>query len=383
MNPLDLYSKVSDLSDIKLLLSDTSDGESHHVEFKQVRIDVATVGKADVGDFKLDVAKEMSAFANTDSGVIVLGYDGKNKQVVNSTPELQEWVDKNIADMLEPRLSGVMIKTIGDKDRVVVVYVPKGKAIPYRVASASSYNSNRRANVREYYQRIGTNSVPIPEPIVRTMYRSSDSALDIEIFPKIIEAKEHIHESDHGRGYIRLGLFVKPDSTRLIEKYYLSSEAYLLNSSFRRINKEPIIINEGSLKDGVIPPADKLFRLNSLDIRSEIDSDKSSWPSASMGDNIDLPGQDTETISNTSFRNIYAIHIHTEYACDGMPMRVDDRVIILGSERNIDESTWHEESYWIDERCKVIRYVSFGANSNLTPMYAMEAYIRENINHEV
>ena len=381
MSSLDLFNKIEDISDIQAVSSDTEDGESHYVEFKQVRLDLYVANKADVGDFKLDIAKEVSAFANTDSGVIILGYDGEAKKVINNTANLQDWVDKNLADMLEPRLSGVMTKTVGSKDKVVVMYSPKGRAIPYRVASVGSCSPKRRANLREYYQRIGTNSVPIPEPIVRTMYRSSDSALDIEIFPKIIEAKDHVHESEGGRGFLRLGLFVKPDSTRLIEKYYLSSEAHLLDRNFKKLNKEPIVINEGSLKDTVIPPANKLFRLSSLDIRSAIKSHAPSWTAIDV-ENMDYGGQDTETVSHDTFQNMYAVHIRTEYACDGMPTREDERIIVFGFKRDIDDDSWYEESYWIDERCMVIRYISFGPNDDSTPMYAMEAYIRKNINHE-
>lgn len=384
MSPLDVYNNVADISDIESILSDTDDGESHNVEFKQVRLNLATAKKADVGDFKLDIAKEMSAFANTDAGIIILGYDGKDRKIVNATKNLQNWVDKSVADMLEPKLSGVMIKTIGDTEKVVVVYIPKGRSIPYRVASVGSSSSNK-SYMREYYQRIGTNSIPIPEAIVRTIYRSSDSALDIEIFPEIIEAKEHVHESDTGRGFIRIGLFVKPDATRLIEKYYLSSEAYLLDNNFNKLNKEAIIVKETSLKDSVIPPADKLFQLEDLMIRSEVAPDRSSSYSGLTIDseNMDFQGQGTATIAHNVFQNTYAIHLHTEYACDGMPMRTDDRIIVTGYMRGIDKKTWHEESYWIDERCKVVRYISFSPEgNNLDAMYAMEGYIRKNINHE-
>lgn len=383
MNPRDIYNGIGTLSDIELLVSDTDDGESHYLEFKQVKLNLDTANKADVGDFKLDVAKEMSAFANTDSGVIILGYDGKTKTVVNDTPNLQDWVDKNVADMIEPRLSGIMTKIVGDKRKntAVVMHIPKGKAVPYRVASTGSY-SKKKTCVREYYQRIGTNSIPIPEPIVRTMYRSSDSALDIEIFPKIIEAKDHIHESSEGRGFIRIGLFVKPDPTRLIEKYYLSSEAYLLDEGFRRLNEEPLTISQHALKDTVIPPTDELFELNTFDIRSEVIRKSTGLlpPPSIDTDNMDF--QDTETISLAAFRNVFAIHLQTKYACDSMPMKMDNRIVVIGDRKNIDTKAKPEESYWIDEKCKVVRYISFGPNSNLEPMYAMEHYIGEQVNNE-
>lgn len=382
MSPLSIYNRVTTLSDIESILSDTDDGESHNVEFKQVRFDLNSAKKSDIGDFKLDIAKEMSAFANTDAGIIILGYDGKERKAVNSTADLQNWIDRNIADMLEPKLSGIMVKTIGDDERVVVLHIPKGKSIPYRVASVGSSASNK-SYIREYYQRIGTNSIPIPEAIVRTMYRSSDSVLDIEIFPKIIEAKDHIHESKEGRGFIRIGLFVKPDSTRLIEKYYLSSEAFLLDGNFNRMNKEPITISEGSLKDSVIPPTSELFKLSSIDVRCALADKTSSWPSVAAvnTDNLDFNG--TQTISSGVFQRIFALHVRTEYACDGMPMKVDNRLIVIGEKRDIEGDRKPAESYWIDERCKVVRYIDFGPGHNIEEMYSMEQYIGEFINHEV
>lgn len=364
-------------------MSDTDDGESHNVEFKQVRLDLNSAKKLDVGDFKLDIAKEMSAFANTDAGVIVLGYDGKEKKVVNSTDKLEDWIDKNIPDMLEPRLSGFSMKTIGDKEKIVILHIPKGKSIPYRVASVGSSSKNK-SYIREYYQRIGTNSKPIPEAIVRTMYRSTDSAIDIEIFPKLLEKQARVHNnSDVGRGSIKLGLYAQPDATRLIEKYYLLSEAFLLSSSFHIMNEEPISICAGMIKDSIIPPTEDIFELDTFDILSKVAKKTNGFLDTTLPGMDNMPMLGAEVVSSAIFDSIYAIHVQTKYACDGMPMKTDNKIIVLGDKNALSEDSWHEESYWVDEKCLVDRYVSFSSDrGNLDIMYAMENYIRKNINNE-
>src|SRR5690606_22597865 len=119
--------------------------------------------------------------ANTDSGIIAVGI-GDNLAVVNRTSGLVDWLDKNIRDLLEPHLAGISIKECQDSNGNVfaLMYVPKGRVMPYRVGSVKSCSKEKK-NLREYFQRIGTNSVPIPMPIVRSLYLSNERSLDITV----------------------------------------------------------------------------------------------------------------------------------------------------------------------------------------------------------
>lgn len=61
--------------------------------------------------------------------------------------------------MLEPQLSSIITKTYVDKTggEFVLIYVPKGNVMPYRVVAPSKYELKKDI-AREYYQRIGTHS---------------------------------------------------------------------------------------------------------------------------------------------------------------------------------------------------------------------------------
>src|SRR5690606_26457088 len=126
-----------------------------YLENKSVDIDLYKAQPSDIGDFKLRLAKEMSAFANTDSGIIAVGI-GDNLAVVNRTSGLVDWLDKNIRDLLEPHLAGISIKECQDSNGNVfaLMYVPKGRVMPYRVGSVKSCSKEKK-NLREYFQRIG------------------------------------------------------------------------------------------------------------------------------------------------------------------------------------------------------------------------------------
>lgn len=66
---------------------ETEDGEWSHLELKAVMDDLATTKKSQMGDFKLRIGKEMSAFSNTDAGVIAIGMS-KERKVVNAASNL-------------------------------------------------------------------------------------------------------------------------------------------------------------------------------------------------------------------------------------------------------------------------------------------------------
>ena len=215
------FNNIDTLEDWTKHKGATSDGEDPHLENKAVEIDLKHAQPSDIGDFKLRIAKEMSAFANTDSGILAIGISD-NLQVSNKTSNLIDWLDKNIRDLLEPQLAGIDFKVCKDDNdgEFVLVHIPKGRVIPYRVGSVKSCSKEKRS-LREYFQRIGTNSVPIPMPIVRSLYLSNERSLDIETFVEPTRVYQD-NNGDSEEPYIELGLIVKPDQIRLVNEYYLN-----------------------------------------------------------------------------------------------------------------------------------------------------------------
>ncbi len=118
--------------------------------------------------------------------------------------------------------------------------------------------------------------------------------------------------------------------------------------------------------------------------RNKNNSNRSSTYLGSVVDveNVDFQMINTETISHGDFQNIYAIHVRTEYACDSMPMKTEDRIFVIGDRRDIGRDAQYEERYWVDEKCKVIRYIDFRIGDDLSSMHAMEEYIKGVANRE-
>lgn len=353
MDTRKIFDDVKRLQDIVDLASNTTDGESNSLEFKSVHQDLWKASKSDIGDFKLTLAKEMSAFANTDSGILIIGFDGKKQKIDNATPKLEEWLDRHVGSMLEPQLPGVIFHTISDASNgeVVILYVPKCNAIPYRVASVGSYS--KKSLVREYYQRVGTNSMPMAEAIVRGLYRSNDRSIDLEVYPEIVGMRA---TSSDRRGIIRLGLKVKTDPSRLITKYYLDTEAYILDSRLKPFRGIPFSIHSSTLKDQPIPPSGEIFELDTFDIRSKTDK----GGDAMYGGPLDYDNMDTgntETITESMFNGAYALYIITRFACDGMPMKTDKRLIIFGHDRTTGVGKIPLDSSSFG-KCKVVSWLS-------------------------
>ena len=365
MSSLQIFNQINSLSDLNNFLTLNGITEDYQIELKSVTLDLNSEKPSKIGDFKLVLAKEMSAFANTDSGIIAIGYDEKNQGILNNTDNLQEWLDKNIRHMLEPQLPGIALKTCpGQQDKYfVLMYVPKGASIPYRTAAPKAYEL-KKDNAREYFQRIGTHSEKISIPIVRSLYLSNDRATRFSARSKLIGLD---WSSKDETGSISFAVEIQPDPTKLITQYYLDSHIMLLNENFEDLLEESISLGWWSINQPVIAPDVSPFVYNKIRISSEDIIDETFHQTFRGDIKVDV----------NVIRYARAAYIKTSYACDGVPKEVDNRIIVFGEKNKLDNDSWKEESNWIDERCIVVRYVSFGPQGNNTHlMYAMENYIR-------
>lgn len=357
MSPVDFYDKVNSLQELKEFLERLGGAEGSNIELKSVYSDLngSDIKPVEVGDFKLLLAKEFSAFANTDGGVIAVGVD-EDLRIKNSTQNLYHWLDKNIRHLVEPQLSGIKLKRCsgqGDEE-FVMIYVPKGKVVPYRVAAPAKYE-RKKDLAREYFQRIGTHSERIPSPIVRSLYLSNDRATDISVNTVLLEV-------DRQRS-IKLGIEVSPDPARLITKYYLETSAMLLDKNFKPLLDEDIDLSMFLGEKYPIPPEDKASIFHEHLIAVE-----------QPGESRFLPLAGETSIGSDVAGRVYAIYVKTEFACDGVPKQVKDRIILIGYKDKITEDSWNEASFWVNEKCEVVRYISI-SNDNIEDKHSLEGFI--------
>lgn len=359
-----VFNSVNSLEDWVSHSSDTADGESPYIENKEVDIDLRTSKPSEIGDFKLRIAKEMSAFANTDSGVIALGINN-DLQVGNKTTRLEDWLDKNIRDMIEPQLAGIDFKTCMDTygKEFVLVYIPKGNVIPYRVSSVKSCEKEKK-NLREYFQRIGTSSVPIPIPIVRSLYLSNERSVDITSY--VMPIAVHLGDGEE-QSYIELGIEVNPDQSRLINEYYLQASVLLLDENLKPLHKTPIDLvsfYQNGPQRPVIPPDNKIHIIDTCKLQQEESkrgSDDPFYPTTH-----DMQLGNVEYISAYIFSSIRGFYVETKFACDGLPLKEDRRLLIFDSTIKNNEITTraHEMTGWSKD-CLVVSWFPVTDESGL------------------
>ena len=172
-------SDFTQISESDLLeLIDTGVPEGQTIEYKS-----ATYGKADAD--KREFLKDVTAFANTKGGHLVIGMranDGVASQLVPMTEAIDEEklrMEQLLQSGIEPRLYSVEIgEVIADGGKVLVLRIPKSWNAPHRV---TSQNSNR------FYAR---NSAEVYEPSTQELR---------EMFNAASELSTRIEEFRNGR----------------------------------------------------------------------------------------------------------------------------------------------------------------------------------------
>lgn len=147
--------------------------ESLYMDFK--------AGGALSGDKKKDICKDVSAFANSDGGVLVYGinevdHKADSLSFIDGNLYTKEWLEQVINDGIQRRIDNIKIHPIrfdGDvRKSVYVVEVP-----------ASSNSPHMRSFDSRYYKRFNFQSVPMEEYEVRHAYeRRQKVTLDFANF---------------------------------------------------------------------------------------------------------------------------------------------------------------------------------------------------------
>jgi hypothetical protein len=141
--------------------------EALDLEFKRVAAD------GPVRDDKRNLAKALSAFSNTEGGVLILGVETSKIDGVDAVAELRPvanclaWAqlcEQLVKDVVVPAVRGVRVEPVarpGSSEGVVVVYVPASAAPPHRAEGT---------DLKQYWMRTTTSSMVVPHNLLASLF---------------------------------------------------------------------------------------------------------------------------------------------------------------------------------------------------------------------
>lgn len=167
---MDFFEKEDYNIDDIIALIDNDAEESVHLDFKAA----GSLSKDDKK--KAEIAKDVSAFANSDGGIIVYGIEEQEHKAhalsyIDGNTYTKEWLEQVIQDNIQRRIKGLEIFPIRDNDVTKSIYIVK---IP------RSSNTPHMSADKCYYKRNNFRSVKMEEYEVRDLfYRESTPNLKI------------------------------------------------------------------------------------------------------------------------------------------------------------------------------------------------------------
>ena len=145
------------INDITALVYNEAE-ESVHLDFKAA----GSLSKDDKK--KVEIAKDVSAFANSDGGIIVYGIEEKDHKAhalsyIDGNTYTKEWLEQVIQDNIQRRIDGLEIFPIREEGNVAksiyVVKIPRSSNTPHMSADKCYYKRNnfRSVKMEEYEVR--------------------------------------------------------------------------------------------------------------------------------------------------------------------------------------------------------------------------------------
>ena len=154
---MDFFEKTEYSIDDLTALIDNEAEESVHLEFKEAR----SLSKDDKK--KAEIAKDVSAFANSDGGIIVYGIEEQEHKAhalsyIDGNTYTKEWLEQVIQDNIQRRIEGLEIFPIRDNDvtkSIYIVKIPRSSNTPHMSADKCYYKRNnfRSVKMEEYEVR--------------------------------------------------------------------------------------------------------------------------------------------------------------------------------------------------------------------------------------
>ena len=159
---MDFFNKTEYTENDLRYLIETQAEESTYLDFK------AAGALEKTNEKRAEIAKDVSAFANSDGGIIVYGITEENHvasnfSFIDGNEYTKEWLERTINDGIQRHILGIQISPIrvnGDiKQTVYVVKIPRSTNAPHMCV--------KRHN---YYRRYNFESVPMEEYEIRELY---------------------------------------------------------------------------------------------------------------------------------------------------------------------------------------------------------------------
>lgn len=230
------------IDDIYNLISNEVE-ENIHLDYKEAR----ALGKEDPK--KTEITKDVSAFANSDGGVIVYGiseasHKPKAISPIDGKTFTKEWLE-NVIQQIQPRIDGIKIFPIrvdGNIEKsIYVVQIPR------------SANAPHMAKDHRYYKRFNFESVPMEDYEVKDAYnRVTTPNLAVDSCTFYVEEEKNDQVTYH------LSAAVLNKGNRACESYKLNfyiNNAKLCGVSYRTLEERN---NSFTIMD------DKRFKMSSF-----------------------------------------------------------------------------------------------------------------------
>lgn len=212
------------IDDITALIENEAE-ESVHLDFKAA----GSLSKDDKK--KAEIAKDVSAFANSDGGIIVYGIEEQEHKAhsvsyVDGNTYTKEWLEQIIQDNIQRRIDGLQIFPIRDKGDIAktiyIVKIPRSSNTPHMSADKC------------YYKRNNFRSVKMEEYEVRDLFFR-------EATPNLTISGYNLYPVEEDNDYVTFGFIAQVwnDSNTIATLYKLN--CYINNYiGFDKISWEPI-----------------------------------------------------------------------------------------------------------------------------------------------
>ena len=157
-----------------LILIERKIPESIQLDYKEAR----AISRNDRS--KQEISKDVSAFANSDGGIIIYGMTEKNQipedlSFIDGNDFSIEWLENVIDSNIFPKIKNLTIHPIRVDDKI--------EQTIYIVEIPQSSDSPHIANDKRFYRRFNSKSVPMEEYEIRNLYfKTVKAKLELEDF---------------------------------------------------------------------------------------------------------------------------------------------------------------------------------------------------------
>lgn len=182
---------------------------------ESINLDFKSAGSLDKSDRKkAEITKDISAFANSDGGVIIYGICESNHvanefSYINGNEFTKEWLEQVSNSGIQQKIDNIIIYPIRKNNDI--------KKTIYVVEIPESINSPHMAKDKRYYKRYNFESVPMEEYEVRRLFLKENKT-NLEITNERIAIITHKDNPEKTIG-ISIGVNIK-NIGNTIEKYY-------------------------------------------------------------------------------------------------------------------------------------------------------------------